>query len=453
MLHVEKQNLLAETNRDIAILREMELRYYMEHIGGMQTMATLLAGFSFTALISSNTLSLDFGTFLFRDDEPTKGSLIMQNMTHGEYTETSGTLIDKMQLPGWDDPFKYLSFFMHVLELTSIVMSLGEMLHVITSTLIARLLGARLALRGPDGSIIRATRHLAHALNANTRSFFNGLQYFMFSVIFHLFRGQHPVVAILLTYLLYTYWRRQGVIANQLSNNFHLTKGVTTAFVDDNDDAAEADKPGSPATPAGAAQATWRSIQTSLNKRGSGFRNWRMKFNKFIRPVSTELQFLYDEVAEDFEGESAHANAQHRGPTAATQHLIRRNESKKLDMDAFVSPLDEYQENRLARRKQAREAAAAAASASRVPTVLEEPEEEPDIGIQVKNAWNSARNWLHTQMDVVNVDIPAHDGLRVAAHSPTTPGAYQPGARFGEQVDMARAMMERGEVVDRRDVV
>ena len=28
---------------------------------------------------------------------------------------------------------------------------------------------------------------------------------------------------------------------------------------------------------------------------------------------------------------------------------------KKLDMDAFVSPLDEYQENSLARRKQARE--------------------------------------------------------------------------------------------------
>ena len=449
MLHVEKQNLLAETNRDIAILREMELRYYMEHIGGMQTMATLLAGFSFTALISSNTLDLDFAAFLFKDDEVTKGTLTMQNVTHGEYTEASVGDVGKM--PMVTDPFRYLSFFMHVAELTSIVSSLGEMLHVITSTLIARLLGARLALRGPDGSIIRATRHLAHALNANTKSFFNGLQYFMFSVIFYLFRGQHPVVAILLTYLLYRYWRRQGVIANQLSNAFHLTKGVTTAFVDDadNDDAAAAGKPGSPATPAGAAQATWRSIQTSLNKRGSGFRNWRMKFNKFIRPVSTELQFLYDEVAEDFEGESAHANAQHRGPTAATQHLIRRNESKKLDMDAFVSPLDEYQENSLARRKQAREAAAAAAaSASRVPTVLEEPEEEPDIGIQVKNAWNSARNWLHTQMDVVNVDIPAHDGLRVAAHSPTTPGA-----RFGEQVDMARAMMERGEVVDRRDVV
>ena len=38
MLAVEKENLLAETNREIASLRETELRYYVDHIGGIQTM-------------------------------------------------------------------------------------------------------------------------------------------------------------------------------------------------------------------------------------------------------------------------------------------------------------------------------------------------------------------------------------------------------------------------------
>ena len=32
MLAVEKENLLAETNREIASLRETELRYYVDHI-------------------------------------------------------------------------------------------------------------------------------------------------------------------------------------------------------------------------------------------------------------------------------------------------------------------------------------------------------------------------------------------------------------------------------------
>ena len=37
MLAVEKENLLAETNRDIANLRQTEFRYYVDHIGGIQT--------------------------------------------------------------------------------------------------------------------------------------------------------------------------------------------------------------------------------------------------------------------------------------------------------------------------------------------------------------------------------------------------------------------------------
>merc|ERR1719453_2506836 len=47
----KKDHLVAETTREVALLRETELRFYIDHIGGMQTMSTLLAGFAFTALV------------------------------------------------------------------------------------------------------------------------------------------------------------------------------------------------------------------------------------------------------------------------------------------------------------------------------------------------------------------------------------------------------------------
>lgn len=74
------------------------------------------------------------------------------------------------------DPIQVFAFMMQVGELFAVVCCLGEMMHVLTLSLIGRLLGTRLALRGPDGSIIRATRHLANSLSNCTRVFFNGLQ-------------------------------------------------------------------------------------------------------------------------------------------------------------------------------------------------------------------------------------------------------------------------------------
>ena len=52
MLKVEKELLQAESIQEISKLRAMELKYYVEHIGNIQTMATLLAGFSFTAFVT-----------------------------------------------------------------------------------------------------------------------------------------------------------------------------------------------------------------------------------------------------------------------------------------------------------------------------------------------------------------------------------------------------------------
>ena len=65
MLKVEKELLEAQTSREVAQMRQMELQYYVDHIGGIQTMATLLAGFAFTAFATMDG-GFDLMSFLFK---------------------------------------------------------------------------------------------------------------------------------------------------------------------------------------------------------------------------------------------------------------------------------------------------------------------------------------------------------------------------------------------------
>ena len=126
---------------------------------------------SFTALVQSETLNLDLNAVLFREET---GSVERPVNATSIDANVAGTTVSSPTYATVEDPLKYFSFLMHASELTSTVLCLGQMLHVITESLIARLLGSRLALRGPDGSIIRATRHLAKALASTTRTFFTG---------------------------------------------------------------------------------------------------------------------------------------------------------------------------------------------------------------------------------------------------------------------------------------
>jgi hypothetical protein len=205
MLAVEKERVLVETAREVAALREAELRYYVEHIGGVQTMATLLAGFAFTALVSMDTVSLSRNAFFLlqssgkfevtphisdsdnstasgvsdvtpKPAEPADGALPLN--CHRERSSPRVSLEGRFVswLHASRAAFTLYSFSAHAIEVLLVVLCLGEVLHVMTETLISRQLGSRLALRGPDGSIITATYLLAASLARATRRFFSGLQ-------------------------------------------------------------------------------------------------------------------------------------------------------------------------------------------------------------------------------------------------------------------------------------
>ena len=73
---------------------------------------------------------------------------------------------------------------MQCFEVIAVTFTLGENLYVMVETLIARLLGSRLALRGPDGSIVIATKHLAQALANSTKHFISGAEHADFVIVF-----------------------------------------------------------------------------------------------------------------------------------------------------------------------------------------------------------------------------------------------------------------------------
>ena len=304
MLAVEKENLLTWTSKEIVALREMELQYYIDHIGIIQTMATLLAGFAFSALVQSNSLGVDEQTVTFSAWSHT---LTFFHVSNGSTTHEVSVPQYELVNDGWT----YFAFLMHASELVSTTMCLGEMIHVISETLIARALGSRLALRGPDGSVIRSTRNLARALGSSTRTFFHGLQFFMLSVSLYALRAQHPVVAVLLITILYRYWRGVGNLADRLSVDFHLANGVTTAF-NDREDYKVKDRRNSP---------------VAL----TDFKKIRNMATMFLNPVGHYLNLVVEEITNDFEGDGAKANTQHRNEGAATQYMISRTEKKQRE--------------------------------------------------------------------------------------------------------------------------
>ena len=230
MLQVEKARLEAETARDVSVLRNTELQYYVDNIGQLQTMATLLAGFAFAAFVSQDTTALQLSVLRF--EETTMPASLDVEPFNASSPSAGGYSVKPSATQPFDS-LAWLTFGFHLLETASIVLCLGDMLYVCLETLLARILGSRLALRGPDGSIIRATQNLARALASSTRRFVRGLQWFLLSIMMHALRGMHPVIAGVVTIIVLKQWRGQFKLVSRLARWFELRKAVSTAFTHD----------------------------------------------------------------------------------------------------------------------------------------------------------------------------------------------------------------------------
>ena len=218
MLKVEKELLEAETTQKVAHLRQVELQYYIDHIGSIQSMATLLAGFAFTAFIGFDG-GFNFDALLFR----TASSVYEGGM------DANGTLRVEQVVQNYD-VMMVIKFCFEVCEVAAVTLTLGEMLYVMIESLIARLLGSRLALRGPEGSITTANKHLAEALANSTKHFIMGLQWFLLSILSHALRGMHVGLSMLVLFILAIYWKSQFAAVGRLASQFELKAAVMTDF-------------------------------------------------------------------------------------------------------------------------------------------------------------------------------------------------------------------------------
>lgn len=308
MLHVEKQQLLATNAQDIARFRATELQYYVEHIGSIQTIATLLAGFAFTAFLQLETVELDVQT------------VFMQRF-RGEYKFVNGTYIERDFAPM--DPMAIASFVVYAVEVFSVCFTFVEMISVLLETLIARLLGSRLALRGQDGSIIVATKGLAKSLLKATTRFIVGLQWFLFSVVCHAIRGMHPFISIVVLVTIFTYWRSQFALAKRLVTEFYLRKAVHTSWNElTGKVVTEADRQAAQA--ADDAEELRRKLALE-NRNGSSVagRLYTRLQNAFL------LQMLLRQV-DDVDGEEGIGKEPYEAPGQATEHLIMRLQAEGM---------------------------------------------------------------------------------------------------------------------------
>ena len=90
-----------------------------------------MAGFAFTALVQSNTLALDYHAIKFEKQVGTAES------STSDGAGGTSTVHTPFYAPMFVDPWSLFSFLMHVGQLISVLLCLGEMLRVITEGLIA----------------------------------------------------------------------------------------------------------------------------------------------------------------------------------------------------------------------------------------------------------------------------------------------------------------------------
>lgn len=202
MIYADKENLKTAVAKEILAVREKEMKFYTRNLSMVGTHAALLAGFAFT-ILSQHEFRMPPQGFLSYDTEVSLGM-------HPENQTYIDPIMKQYQLGigfwPWQVWFQQLFQLLHLC-----FTAMGILLHLWTvyTTVVTNILGLHLALRGPEGSVDRAVKHMAVQNQFALRKFMLGLVLFIFSLLFfslseyHIFISSFVVICILsLAYLL-----------------------------------------------------------------------------------------------------------------------------------------------------------------------------------------------------------------------------------------------------------
>ena len=175
MIHADKQNLRVGLAKDLLTVREREIKFYASNLEMVGTHAALLAGFAFTILSQHQFVTPQQGFLSVETEE----SLNMQPLATAAADELS--IRQGIGSWPWHVTLQQLFQLLHLVFTT-----MGIMLHLWTvyTTVVTNILGLHLALRGPEGSVDRAVRHMAQQNQFALRKFMIGLVLFILSVLF-----------------------------------------------------------------------------------------------------------------------------------------------------------------------------------------------------------------------------------------------------------------------------
>ena len=181
MLFADKENLKTELAVDLNSVREKEMRYYVRNLSTIGTQSALLAGFAFT-ILSTYDFKVPCEGVLPTSWRKALGlsevtSTILVDCT--EYYDLFGDN-DKEGFIAWDWAV-WIQQLTQMLHLVLTALGMTVQLWTVYSCVVTNVLGLGLALRGPEGSVDQAVRHLAKQNHHALTNFSSGLLLFMAS--------------------------------------------------------------------------------------------------------------------------------------------------------------------------------------------------------------------------------------------------------------------------------
>ena len=229
--------------KDLLLVRERELRFYARNLSMVGTHAALLAGFAFTILSQYTFKSPSQGYLPFSVEL----DLRMWDRNQTEFLQFPGLTLEQITdlrpgMAGWSWT-TWLQQVFQILHLLFTSLGMTLTLWTLYTCVITNILGVHLALRGPEGSVDRAVRHMAQQNQFALRKFVWGLVLFILSVIFfslseyHFFVSSVICIAVcLMTWRIYNHIKKLAVI-------FHLPSDDTITGQWDIDNETPAKRP------------------------------------------------------------------------------------------------------------------------------------------------------------------------------------------------------------------
>ena len=215
MIYADKENLKTRVAQEILLVREKEMKFYTRNLSMLGTHAALLAGFAFTILSQHHFMTPDEG-FLSYESEVLLG-MWPDNSTH----LGSPAIQVQKGMAAWPWHVWCHQIF-QLLHLCFTAMGILLHLWTVYTTVVTNILGLHLALRGPEGSVDRAVRHMAQQNQFALRKFLYGLVLFNLSLLFFTLSEYHIFVSVFTIVCIVTLSRATFLHINELGNLFYL---------------------------------------------------------------------------------------------------------------------------------------------------------------------------------------------------------------------------------------